>query len=282
MIVLDRFGGTSETRQMKKGQVRMNIRISLLLLTVLLVAVGCVQKGRARSWLTYSESAEALYEKGVVAFERRRWTDAAAIFTEVVREYPYSKFVAVSELRIADCRFFQGSHAEAAVTYDQFLKTYPTHAQAHYAAFMKCRSYYEQIPGHWFLTPPNHEKDLTATQDARIALSRFLQTWSDSEYLDEARELYAEVERLLVRHELYVAAFYLKKDQKKAAAIRLTSIEKQYPESPLVPDAMFQKAITLLQMGQQREAMETFRRIVRLYPEHYQALRAGQYLDSLQ
>ena len=257
--------------------------IHLSTLVILVFAGSCASSRgyQSKSALDYSKSAEMLYNNGVFAFEKERWADAEKIFLDVGRKYPYSKFAPLSELRVADCHFNLGSHAEAAVEYQHFLKTYPTHGQAPYAAFKKAEAYYEQIPGEWFLTPPAHEKDQTATRDARAALASFIHKYSNSEYIPRARELYVEVESALVRHEMYVARFYLSREKRKAAAVRLESIGRQFPGSPLVPDAMFLQAITLLEMDRRRDADNIFNLIIKLYPENGQAYRAKQYLNAL-
>ncbi|MBN2804139.1 MAG: outer membrane protein assembly factor BamD [Deltaproteobacteria bacterium] len=258
-----------------------NIIFKTSLIILLLFTASCSSsKKRASSQLDYSKSAMILYEEGVYAFEKERWGEAEKIFMDVGRLYPYSKFAPISELRVADCHFNLGSHPEAAVEYQHFLKTYPTHELAHYAAFKKAESYYEQIPSQWFLTPPTYEKDQTATRDARSAFASFIKRYPDSEYVKEAKELYTEVEDALVQHEMYVASFYLKREKRKAAAVRLESIGKQFPGSDLVPDAMFLQAITLLEMGKKEDALMLFGYIKTLYPGHPQAMRAKKYLRA--
>ncbi|MBN2341571.1 MAG: outer membrane protein assembly factor BamD [Deltaproteobacteria bacterium] len=257
------------------------IKTNILLVLTMSIVCSCATTKTRPSYLDYSESARLLFQDATKAFDRERWTDAQNLFNEVKAEFPYSKYAPLAELRIADCSFELGSHAEAAVGYQHFIKLYPTHPEAHYAAFRKGESYYAQIPSDWFLTPPSFEKDQTATRDARAALGHFLRVFKDSKYVPKATELYEEVEAALIRHEMYVAEFYLKRDKKKAAAVRLESVERQFPNSPLIPDAMFLKAITLLEMGKMNEAKETFNDIINLYADHPQAKRAKKYLRAL-
>lgn len=247
-----------------------------------LIFIGaCSSITKRPSYLDYSESARILYSDALRAFDRERWTEAQRMFGNVIAEFPYSKYAPLAELRTADCSFELGSHAEAAVGYQHFIKLYPTHPDAHYAAFKKGEAYYAQIPSDWFLTPPAFEKDQTATRDARAALGHFLRVFKNSEYVPKATELYEEVEAALVRHEMYVAAFYLKREKKKAAAVRLESVERQFPNSPVIPDAMFLKAITFLELGKKSEALETFALIIDLFENHAQAKRAQKYIDAL-
>ena len=255
-------------------------RYIFTIITAVYVA-SCAGTQRDVSYLDYSEAARIKYEDAVRRFDRERWTEAQNMFNDVKAEYPYSKYAPLAELRIADCAFELGSHAEAAVGYQHFLKLYPTHPEAAYAAFRKGEAYYAQIPSDWFLTPPSWEKDQTATRDARAALGHFLKVFSDSKYVPKAKEMYEEVEAALIRHEMYVASFYLKRDKKKAAAVRLESVERQFPNSPVIPDAMFLKAITFLEMGKEKEAIKTFQQIITMFEKDAQADRARLYLKAL-
>ena len=244
-------------------------------------AISCGGASKKASYLDYSESARILYKDALRRFDRERWTEAQNAFNEVKAQYPYSKYAPLAELRIADCAFELGSHAEAAVGYQHFIRLYPTHPEAHYAAYRKGESYYAQIPSDWFLTPPAYEKDQTATRDALASLGHFLRVFKDSSYVPKAKEMYEEVEAALVRHEMYVASFYLKRDKKKAAAVRLESVEKQFPNSPVIPDAMFLKALTLLEMGREEDAIRTFKQIIMMFEENPQSDRARKYLRAL-
>ncbi len=254
---------------------------AILLWLALFMGVACASTTQKMSSLDYSESARILYEDAMRSFDRERWTEAQNAFYEIKTQYPYSKYAPLAELRIADCAFGLGSHAEAAVSYQHFIKLYPTHPEAHYAAFRKAESFYEQIPSEYFFTPPAYEKDQTATRDARAALGHFLKVFKDSEYVPRAREMFEEVESALVRHEMYVASFYLRRDKKNAAAVRLESVEKQFPNSPVIPDAMFLKAITLLEMGREKDAERTFKQIITMFEDHAQARRSKKYLRAL-
>ena len=137
------------------------------------------------------------------------------------------------------------------------------------------------IPGDWIVTPPPHEKDQSATREARWAFAEFLKTYPESTWREPATKYLREVENALVRHEIYVARFYLHRDDRRAAVVRLAGIRFDYPESALVPDAMFLQALTYLEMNRRDKAVETFNEIIAHYPNHYQTLRARDYLKHL-
>jgi len=261
-----------------------NTHLSALLalpVAVLLAVPGCNKTPAQRSLLDYSLSAEALFEEAMEEFDDEDCVDAEKLFQEVRRQYPYSRFAPLADLRMADCQFIQGNHAAAAVAYQQFIRKYPTHEETHYAAFRRGLSFVEMIPGDWLITPPPHERDQAATRDARAALGSFLGTYPRSPHRERARELLAEVENALVRHEIYVARFYRSRKHLKAAAVRLEGVRVSFPDASLVPDAMFLQARTYLQLGRPGDATRVLREIIEFYPDHYQARRAGDTLKHL-
>lgn len=244
---------------------------------------GCAAKpGGKGGVLDYTRSARELFESAMEEFDDEDCTEAEKLFEDVRRKFPYSKYAVDAELRIADCKFSDGSFAEAAVAYQQFVKAHPTHADAGYAAFRRGFAFVEQIPGDFFIMPPSHERDQSATRDAREAFSTFLRTYPESRYRERAGEELVRVVDALVRHEMYVARFYLSRDLRKAASVRLEGIWVSFPESTLVPDAMFLQATTFLEMGEPGEARRIFEEIARRYPEHYQTKRAKDYLAHME
>lgn len=242
---------------------------------------SCGSKQDQDSLLDYTQSAERQYQEAMDEFDDEDCATADKLFQDVRKKFPFSRFAVLAEIRLADCEFIEGNHSEAAVSYQQFYKAHPTHEEAHYAAFRRGMCYLELIPGDYIITPPPHERDQAATRDARAAFTYFLNTYPRSPLRERAEEHLSEVVDALVRHEMYVAEFYLSRDDRRAAAVRLEGIRASFPESSLVPDAMFLQAITLLEMNQTDEARRVFGEIIAHYPDHHQSLRAKDYLLHL-
>ena len=231
--------------------------------------------------LDYSKSAERLFLEAKDEFDDQDCVSAEPKFQDVRRKFPYSRYAVLAELRIADCQYIQDNHAEAAVLYEQFVAAHPTHEEAHYAAYRRGLSFVKQIPKDVFILPASYERDQSATRDARNTLKRFLLTYPKSKWRGDAEKRLREVVDALVRHEMYVAKFYLGKDDKIAAAVRLEKVRDNFEESSLVPDAMFMQAMTYLELNKPKEAKRVLGEIITYYPTHYQTLRAKAYLKHL-
>lgn len=265
-----------------KNSFKVNISFWFPVLLLGLGVSACNKNNDTRGLIGYSESAERWFQRAMDEFNDEDCVSAEPLFESVRRKFPYSRYSTLSELRIADCQFIQGNHAEAAVSYGEFVKAHPTHEEAHYSAFRRSLCYYEMIPGDWVVTPPPHERDQAATRDARDAFRQFLVDYPKSEHHKRAGELLQDVEDALVRHEMYVANFYITRDDKRAAVVRLEGIREQFPKSSLVPDAMFLQALTFVELNDYGEAKRIFGDIINYFPKHYQCLRAKDYLRHLQ
>jgi outer membrane protein assembly factor BamD len=246
------------------------------------LAASCAAKQGQGGLLDYSRSAKELYDSAMEQFDDEDCVEAEKLFEDVRRQFPYSKYAPESELRLADCKLSQGNNAEAAVAFEQFVKAHPTHKDADYAAYKRGVAFYEMIPGDWLIMPPPYERDQSATRDARAAFASFLKNYPESVWKDRARDYLVEVVDALVRHEMYVAQFYLSRGLRKAASVRLEGIWVSFPESSLVPDAMFLQATTFLEMGEDAEAKRIFEEIAKVYPRHYQTKRAMDYLRHME
>lgn len=226
----------------------------------------------------YTEDARLAYEKAMEAFEREDCITAEPLFREIRANYPYTRYAALSELREADCLSMQDKHAEAIEIYQRFARVRASHEEVPYARFKAAESQYEQIPSEWFLSPPAHERDMRAARDALRDLRRFLLDYPYDERAEQAAKMEKEVLRMLARHELYVADFYLKREHGEAAIRRLEGLLRTYEGSGYEPEAMLLMGRTYLLMKKREEAHATFREIIARYPESGSAVQAERFL----
>lgn len=254
---------------------------SVLMVVTVFGTVSCLKPKSSDSQLDYSQSAELVYTEAMDDFDDQDCIAAEPKFQDVRRKFPYSRYAVLAELHIADCQFMQENFAEAAVLFEQFSKAHPTHEDAHYAAYKRGLSYYEMIPSDVFILPPSHERDQSATRDARMVLQTFLKNYPESPWREKALQILSEVVDALVRHEIYVAEFYLSREDRLAAVVRLENVRANFEESTLVPDAMFLQATTYLEMNKRNEARQVFEEIIQYYPDHHQSLRAKAYIDHM-
>jgi len=252
----------------------------LLALSTVLVLTACGGSQSGRN-LSYGESAEAEYEAAMSDFRDEDCLDAEPAFRRVRREYPYSRFAALAELRIADCKTMQQQYPEAIQAYRQFVRNRPSHSEVSYARFKIAEAHFRQIPDEWLLSPPAFERDQGPTKEALRQLRRFILDFPEDERVEAAQRMVKKALELLARHELYVADFYLQRDEPQAAVGRLRTLLVAYEGSGVEPEALLMLGRTYLELRDRTHARETFEQLIERYPESGYSAQARSYLDEL-
>src|SRR5262249_47509148 len=127
-----------------------------------------------------------------------------------------------------------------------------------YARSRIAEAQFQQIPDS-VLLPAAEERDQATVFDAYKELRGFLHDYPNAKESAHIRELLADVTARLVRHELYVARFYLNKDNYEAAVARIQYALRNFSaavevggelvgDSGLEPEALLLLGQTYLKM----------------------------------
>ena len=187
--------------------------------------------------VTYAKDAQGNYELGEKSFKSRSWTETDQYFQFTKSKFPYSRYAALAELRLADANFEQDKFVEAIDGYKNFIKDHPTHPKVDYASLQIAKAHFKDLPSSFFLFPPVYEKDQQELVDTLASIKDFLLSYPASEYRPEGQKMLAEVRRRLAEHEMYVARFYAKRGYKKAAAWRYEAVVKDFGDTPFAEEA---------------------------------------------
>jgi outer membrane protein assembly factor BamD len=231
-----------------------------------LAALGCAGEEKApQSALEYAENARTKYEEGVRALEAENWEGATETLNDLKKRYSYSRYARLAELRLADADLAQDKFAEAVTGYKSFVHDYPNDPEVPYARYRVAKAQYDSV-SQSVLMPPLEERDLAAVNDALVSIRQFLADYPATAYSDELRYMRAVVVGLLARHELYVARFYLGRDNFGAAIARCEHALDAFDHSGLEPEAMVLLAETYMKEKQPEKARVVLERMLKDYP----------------
>ncbi len=233
------------------------------------------------SGLEYGEEARAAYEEALLEFRDGNCIKAEPAFQKIRREYPYSRFAALAELRVGDCQFNDKSYAEAIETYRTFVRYRPSHAQVPYARFRIAEAHFKQIPREWLLSPPSHERDQTPAQDALRYLQRFVRDFPSDDRVPDVNRMIRQTLGVLARHELYGARFYLRLGSEQAAIRRLELLLERYPGSGHEAEALLLLGEVRAELNRAAAAREAYAELVERFPETEEAGDARERLRSM-
>jgi len=265
-----------------------------LLALVALAAPGalCACEGEGpKTALGYTDSAKRAYDAAMEEYRMHSWIQAQNLLRDVKRKYSYSKYARLAELRIADADYEQQNYTEAIHGYKEFIHAHRSDDEnVAYARSRIADATVAEI-GDSFLTPAQEQRDQAAVVDAYRELKSYLSDYPTSKDTPRVRRLLADVVGRLVKHELYVARFYLGKDNFEAAVARIEYALHTYggnlkaSESPeaadLAAEALVLLGQTYVRMHKWSDARDTFQAVLRGYERSPFAVQARHYLDSL-
>ena len=247
-----------------------------------LVVSGC-GASRADTRVKYAVTARQNHDKGEAKLKSKSWIAAAKYFAFVKARFPYSKYAVLAEMGMADAEFGAGHHLQAIDGYKLFIKFHPTHDMTinGYASYRIGEAYYKMLPGDWWLLPPSHEKDQSATSDAHRQLESFLVKYPKSPYQEKARKRLTKINRRLASHEMYVAKFYWERGKPMGTVLRLRKLLKQHAGTRYDPQAMYLLGEAYVRVKMPDRAREVWAQLVKSYPSHEKAQAAKSRLAKL-
>lgn len=273
-----------DTSPLGKNLIRAS-RPALLLLALLggtaPLALGCREQPPPESPLRYTENAKRAYQTAMRALEEKNWEVVEQLFNEVRRNYSYSRYARLAELRIADANYEQEKLPEAVSGYKAFVHDYPNDPEVPYARFRIAQAEYDSV-SHSVLLPPLEERDLASVNDALATIRSYLQDFPNSKHTEDLRYMMEVVVGLLARHELYVARYYLAEDRFEAAAARVSYAIDQFPDSGLEPEALLLYAEIRLKQKQQPAARVLLERLIGEYGGSPFSVPARRYLARIE
>jgi outer membrane protein assembly factor BamD len=230
----------------------------------------------------FGASAEEDYQAGVELMKDGAYQDAQKFFENVKKKYPFStRWVALSDLRLADLKFDQKLWVEAIEAYRDFVRLHPNHEDVDYAEYRVGMAQLEDAPGDFALFPPAYEKDQRQVQAAATTLRSFLEKHPDSKYAPDAKKLLGNAEGRLAAHEWYVAEFYYKRQKWAGAAGRYQALVDRYPGSRHEPEALLKLADACLRLDEKHRARTALQKLIVSHPQDPHRAEAEQLLAKL-
>ncbi len=266
---------------MKAGVTRGSKTVALCLALIAVVESGCeaTLNSPIAPTLTYTEDARKAYDEAMGSFRDKDWESARALFEEVRKLFPQSRYARLAELRIADIDFAQDKFTEAIGSYRTFVTNHRNDREVEYARYRLAKALYFDIDDTFFL-PPAEERDQATAAEAHREIQSFLKQYPRSRYRRDTEYMLDVVTGRLVRHELYVARYYRRRDNFVAALARIDYATKTFPTSDLYPEALVLRGETLMMMDRRAEAKLAFETVVKDYGAPFSE-PAQRFLDEL-
>ena len=224
---------------------------TLLLMIVLTAACSSSRPTPEQDAVKSFQSAERLLERGL-------WEEAISAWEQVRDTYYTPELSMLAELKIADTYFLSQRYAEAAISYNEFLRRYPSDFRSPTVLFRLGESYYRQIL--------SRDRDQTNTHMALSTFEEFLRKYPDNPNADQAAQLALRSRTRLADHEVYVGRFYLQRKQYQPAISRLENILREFPDYYFRDEAYFFLGRAYIEAGETDQAQVILQQLVEEFP----------------
>ena len=189
---------------------------------------------------------ETIYQEAELQLASGDPDDAAALFAEVERLYPYSEW-AKRALIMQAFAFHEDRDYEAARDAAQrFIDFYPADEEAAYAQYLLALSYYDQID--------QVGRDQGLTFQALQALRTVVERYPDSPYARSSMLKFDLAFDHLAAKEMEIGRYYLKRGHYTSAINRFRAVVEDYQTTTHTPEALLRLVEGYLSLGLTDEA----------------------------
>ncbi|MFV0335295.1 MAG: outer membrane protein assembly factor BamD [Tropicimonas sp.] len=218
-------------------------------LAVVAVVGGCGDRkgvSASRGVPLETFTAEQIYKRAEYDLENGDPDDAAELFGEIERLYPYSEWAKRALIMQAFAYHqdhdFENSRASA----QRYIDFYPADEDAAYAQYLLALSYYDQID--------EVGRDQGLTYQALQALREVIENYPDSEYARSAILKFDLAFDHLAAKEMEIGRFYLRREHHTAAINRFRVVVEEFQTTSHTAEALHRLVEAYLSLGLQDEA----------------------------
>jgi outer membrane protein assembly factor BamD len=208
----------------------------ICLVSVVVLFQGCGNLNDiTKDWSTdklYQEAKDEVsnggYEKAVGYYEK---LETRAIGTPLGQQAQVEK---------AYAQYKAGSHAEAMVTLDRFMRLHPASPLVDYALYLRGLVNFNGDLGFLsgFTGQQLDDRDQKASKEAYSSFKQLTTRFPESKYTPDALARMAYILNTLAAYELHVARYYASRGAHMAAANRAQTAIADYPNSVIMEDAL--------------------------------------------
>lgn len=234
-------GLESEQTSMSRGKA---IASRLAILGLVLVVSAC--GSRDKEIPLDQQPPAQIYQAAEARLAERKPDEAAQLFGEVERLYPYSEWAKRGLVMAAFSYHQDKDYEQARAAAQRYLDFYPADEDAAYAQYLMALSYYDQID--------KVGRDQGVTYQALQSLRVVIERYPDSEYAKSAILKFDLAIDHLAAKEMEVGRYYLKRKHYGAAVNRFRVVIEDFQTTTHTPEALHRLVEAYLSLGLTDEA----------------------------
>ena len=171
-----------------------------------------------------AEPDKILYDKAIEDIKHGRHEVGRLNLQTLINTYPDSEFLAKAKLSIADSFYKESGKAnmtQAIQGYKDFIVFFPFLPEAAYAQLQVAMAHFKQME--------KPDRDRTEARAAEDEFQTYLQKYPKDPLEGKAEQHLREVQEVLAEGDFRIGYYYYVKGDKKAAESRLKTVTRRYP-----------------------------------------------------
>ena len=205
------------------------------------------------------DAVAKLYNEGLAKLQDGSWKSAIKQFSEVERQYPYSKWATKAILMQAYADYEGGKLDDAVNACNRFITLHPGHKDAPYAYYLIALSNYNRIG--------DTKRDQRATQQALDALEEVQRRFPGTAYADDAGKKVLTARDHLAGKEMEIGRYYYKQGSYLAGINRFKRVVTDYQKTSQTPEALYRLSEGYMALGVVSEAQTAAAVLGQNYPD---------------
>ncbi|MDA9864627.1 outer membrane protein assembly factor BamD [Pelagibacterales bacterium] len=218
------------------------------------------------------EKLSILYADALKKTKKKDYVDAALIFEDIERQYPYSTWASQAQLMAAFNYLRSNMHDESLNAIDRYLSLNPGSKQIDYAFYMKGLNYFNQIS--------DVTRDQSITHIALQSFNEVISRFPDSKYASDSKKKNKIINDRLAGKELDIALQYQKDHQWVAAINRYNIIINKFANTRYASEALHRLVEIYLSIGLIKEAEKYAATLGYNYPDSYWYKASYELIDN--
>lgn len=189
---------------------------------------------------------EQIFKSAELKLEEGEAQEAAELFSEVERLYPYSAWAQRSAIMSAFAYHNARDYDQSRATAQRYLDFYPASEDAAYAQYIIALSFYDQID--------DVGRDQGTTFQALQSLRTVVERYPDSDYSNSALLKFDLALDHLAAKEMEIGRFYLKQGHYSAALNRFRVVVEDFQTTTHTAEALHRLVESYLSLGLDKDA----------------------------
>ena len=221
------------------------LRANTFLFVILIVFTACSDT-KLMTPETEGEKLQILYNDAMELVKKRDFVDAAALFEDIERQYPYSKWSNQAQLMSGFCYYKSNMYNDSLDALERFIALYPGSSKISYAYYLRALNYFEQVN--------DVERDQVTTAKAKKAFNEVISKFPESEFAIDALTRIDILDDRLAAKEMEIGRFYQFDHQWISAINRYNVVLNDYKTSIYTEEALHRLVEIYYSLGLHEEA----------------------------